>query len=156
MTGEITFLLQMKQEEIMLKCQIEMCHFIDRFHLQVCQSLIIQELPVALQVRNLTYMVTRREKMKRSLWRVQEQIFQHQVRLLDNELLTGQSARWIMRHVMFCFCFSRQKLRISLKVGNSQHSFLLHFFTIWLMLINYKIIYSLLIIKVMCDLYTYI
>ncbi|XP_059209707.1 protein Jade-1 isoform X2 [Centropristis striata] len=41
------------------------------------------------RVRNLTYMVTRREKMKRSLWRVQEQIFQHQVRLLDQELLTG-------------------------------------------------------------------
>ncbi|XP_044021594.1 protein Jade-1 isoform X11 [Siniperca chuatsi] len=45
------------------------------------------------RVRNLTYMVTRREKMKRSLWRVQEQIFQHQVRLLDRELLTGESAR---------------------------------------------------------------
>lgn len=36
-------------------------------------------------------MVTRREKMKRSMWKVQEQIFQHQVRLLDHELLTGQS-----------------------------------------------------------------
>ncbi|XP_020505341.2 protein Jade-1 isoform X1 [Labrus bergylta] len=41
------------------------------------------------RVRNLTYMVTRREKMKRSLWRVQEQIFQQQVRLLDQELLKG-------------------------------------------------------------------
>ncbi|XP_005929730.1 protein Jade-1 isoform X1 [Haplochromis burtoni] len=41
------------------------------------------------RVRNLTYMVTRREKMKRSLWKVQEQIFQHQVRLLDHELLSG-------------------------------------------------------------------
>ncbi|XP_069016889.1 protein Jade-1 [Embiotoca jacksoni] len=41
------------------------------------------------RVRNLTYMVTRREKMKRSLWRVQEQIFQHQARLLDHELLSG-------------------------------------------------------------------
>ncbi|XP_074548715.1 protein Jade-1 [Halichoeres trimaculatus] len=41
------------------------------------------------RVRNLTYMVTRREKMKRSMWRVQEQIFQHQVRLLDHELLKG-------------------------------------------------------------------
>ncbi|KAM6969439.1 protein Jade-1 isoform 1-T2 [Tautogolabrus adspersus] len=41
------------------------------------------------RVRNLTYMVTRREKMKRSLWRVQEQIFQQQVRLLDHELLKG-------------------------------------------------------------------
>ncbi|XP_054913101.1 protein Jade-1 isoform X7 [Poeciliopsis prolifica] len=43
-----------------------------------------------IQVRNLTYMVTRREKMKRSLWKVQEQIFQHQVRLLDHELLNGE------------------------------------------------------------------
>lgn len=41
------------------------------------------------RVRNLTYMVTRREKMKRSMCRVQEQIFQQQVRLLDHELLTG-------------------------------------------------------------------
>ncbi|XP_077420079.1 protein Jade-1 [Vanacampus margaritifer] len=41
------------------------------------------------RVRNLTYMVTRREKMKRSLWRVQEQIFQHQVQLIDQELLSG-------------------------------------------------------------------
>ncbi|KAK1893901.1 Protein Jade-1 [Dissostichus eleginoides] len=41
------------------------------------------------RVRNLTYMVTRREKMKRSLWRVQENIFQHQMKLLDHELLTG-------------------------------------------------------------------
>nr|XP_040056264.1 protein Jade-1 isoform X3 [Gasterosteus aculeatus aculeatus]XP_040056265.1 protein Jade-1 isoform X3 [Gasterosteus aculeatus aculeatus]XP_040056266.1 protein Jade-1 isoform X3 [Gasterosteus aculeatus aculeatus] len=41
------------------------------------------------RVRNLTYMVTRREKMKRSSWRVQEQIFQHQVRLLDHQLLSG-------------------------------------------------------------------
>lgn len=31
--------------------------------------------------------------MKRSLWKVQEQIFQHQIRLLDHELLTGQSAQ---------------------------------------------------------------
>lgn len=53
-----------------------------------------KEPAVAPQVRNLTYMVTRREKMKRSLWRVQEQILQHQVRLLDHELLTGESARW--------------------------------------------------------------
>ncbi|XP_028250602.1 protein Jade-1 isoform X2 [Parambassis ranga] len=41
------------------------------------------------RVRNLTYMVTRREKLKRSLWRVQEQIFQHQAQLLDHELLSG-------------------------------------------------------------------
>ncbi|XP_019734305.1 protein Jade-1 [Hippocampus comes] len=45
------------------------------------------------RVRNLTYMVTRREKMKRSLWRVQEQIFQHQIRLIDQELLTGNPSK---------------------------------------------------------------
>uniref|UniRef100_A0A3B5L4F0 Protein Jade-1 n=1 Tax=Xiphophorus couchianus TaxID=32473 RepID=A0A3B5L4F0_9TELE len=44
------------------------------------------------RVRNLTYMVTRREKMKRSLCKVQEQIFQQQVRLLDHELLNGESS----------------------------------------------------------------
>ncbi|XP_061750988.1 protein Jade-1 isoform X2 [Nerophis ophidion] len=44
------------------------------------------------RVRNLTYMVTRREKMKRSLWRVQEQIFQHQVRLIDHELLSASTS----------------------------------------------------------------
>lgn len=56
---------------------------------------ILKWISSAPQVRNLTYMVTRREKMKRSLCRVQEQIFHHQVRLLDQELLdqellTGQ------------------------------------------------------------------
>lgn len=50
----------------------------------------VSEPHLLLQVRNLTYMVTRREKMKRSLWKVQEQIFQHQIRLLDQELLTGE------------------------------------------------------------------
>ncbi|XP_077586727.1 protein Jade-1 isoform X1 [Stigmatopora nigra] len=41
------------------------------------------------RVRNLTYMVTRREKIKRSLWRVQEQIFQHQLQLAEQETLGG-------------------------------------------------------------------
>lgn len=54
---------------------------------------VTKEAANAPQVRNLTYMVTRREKMKRSLWKVQEQIFQHQVRLLDHELLSGESMR---------------------------------------------------------------
>lgn len=36
-------------------------------------------------------MVTRREKIKRSLWKVQEQILQQQVVLLDQELLNGES-----------------------------------------------------------------
>ncbi|KAG9344003.1 hypothetical protein JZ751_012479 [Albula glossodonta] len=39
------------------------------------------------RVRNLTYMVTRREKIKRSVCRVQEQIFHHYVRLLEEQHL---------------------------------------------------------------------
>uniref|UniRef100_A0AAY4AD95 Protein Jade-1 n=1 Tax=Denticeps clupeoides TaxID=299321 RepID=A0AAY4AD95_9TELE len=41
------------------------------------------------RVRNLTYMVTRREKMKRSACRVQEQIFHHIIRLLEQDRLAG-------------------------------------------------------------------
>ncbi|KAL0969513.1 hypothetical protein UPYG_G00228260 [Umbra pygmaea] len=41
------------------------------------------------RVRNLTYMVTRREKIKRTLWRVQEQIFTRHVLLLDQEMIKG-------------------------------------------------------------------
>ncbi|XP_034153436.1 protein Jade-1 isoform X2 [Esox lucius] len=44
------------------------------------------------RVRNLTYMVTRREKIKRTLWRVQEQIFTRHVLLLDQEMITGVSS----------------------------------------------------------------
>eukprot|EP00066_Takifugu_rubripes_P029221 XP_011618487.1 PREDICTED: protein Jade-1 [Takifugu rubripes] len=52
------------------------------------------------RVRNLTYMVTRREKMKRSLWKVQEQIFQHQVRLLDQQLLTGDPSEEDLENIL--------------------------------------------------------
>lgn len=41
------------------------------------------------RVRNLTYMVTRREKMKKSICRVQEQIFNFQVKLLEQEKNAG-------------------------------------------------------------------
>nr|XP_057933738.1 protein Jade-1 isoform X2 [Doryrhamphus excisus] len=51
------------------------------------------------RVRNLTYMVTRREKMKRSLWRVREQIFQHQVRLVDQELLSGNPSELDLQQI---------------------------------------------------------
>ncbi|KAI3367392.1 hypothetical protein L3Q82_026253 [Scortum barcoo] len=60
------------------------------------------------RVRNLTYMVTRREKMKRSLWRVQEQIFQHQVRLLDHELLTGDPSAKDLEKLFSLGWFSSQ------------------------------------------------
>ncbi|MGH0156762.1 UNVERIFIED_CONTAM: hypothetical protein FKN15_054415 [Acipenser sinensis] len=41
------------------------------------------------RVRNLTYMVTRREKMKRSVCRVQEQVLHHHIKLLEEEQLAG-------------------------------------------------------------------
>ncbi|XP_062326321.1 protein Jade-1 isoform X3 [Osmerus eperlanus] len=44
------------------------------------------------RVRNLTYMVTRREKMKRALLRVQEQVLQQQLRQLDQQQLTGDAS----------------------------------------------------------------
>lgn len=42
--------------------------------------------------------------MKRSLWRVQEQIFQHQVRLLDHELFSGESTGHDDESVFGFFC----------------------------------------------------
>ncbi|XP_043916367.1 protein Jade-1 [Protopterus annectens] len=42
------------------------------------------------RVRNLTYMLTRREKMKRSICKVQEQIFNLQVKLLEQEKVAGE------------------------------------------------------------------
>ncbi|XP_066528240.1 protein Jade-1 isoform X2 [Hoplias malabaricus] len=45
------------------------------------------------RVRNLTYMVTRREKIKRSVCRVQEQIFHHHIRLLEQGRLSVHQPR---------------------------------------------------------------
>ncbi|CAL8283118.1 unnamed protein product [Lota lota] len=44
------------------------------------------------RVRNLSYMVTRREKLKRSLCRLQEQMFHKQLLLLDQLILSGPSS----------------------------------------------------------------
>ncbi|XP_067852301.1 protein Jade-1 isoform X2 [Heptranchias perlo] len=44
------------------------------------------------RVRNLCYMVTRREKMKRSVCRLQEQIFHHQTKLIEENLHRGLSS----------------------------------------------------------------
>ena len=49
-----------------------------------------------LQVRNLCYMVTRREKMKSSLFDVQEKIFHLQIQLLEEDLAGGE------RHTHTC------------------------------------------------------
>ncbi|XP_072368518.1 protein Jade-1-like [Scyliorhinus torazame] len=43
------------------------------------------------RVRNLCYMVTRREKMKQSVCRLQEQIFHHQTKLIEENLHRGYS-----------------------------------------------------------------
>lgn len=45
---------------------------------------------VCVQVRNLTYMVSRRERIKRTLCRVQEQIFHHHIRLLEQGRVAGE------------------------------------------------------------------
>ncbi|KAM9466980.1 protein Jade-1 [Clarias gariepinus] len=55
------------------------------------------------RVRNLTYMVTRREKIKRSVCRVQEQIFHHHVRLLEQGRLSGASSTRQLEEAMFYF-----------------------------------------------------
>ncbi|XP_072546232.1 protein Jade-1 isoform X2 [Salminus brasiliensis] len=55
------------------------------------------------RVRNLTYMVTRREKIKRSVCRVQEQIFHHHVRLLEQGRLSGVSSTRRLEEAMFYF-----------------------------------------------------
>ncbi|XP_056151555.1 protein Jade-1 isoform X2 [Lampris incognitus] len=71
------------------------------------------------RVRNLTYMVTRREKMKRSLWRVQEQIFQHQVRLLDQKLLTGDPSAKDLEKVFSLSWLSTQSSQSRSSWGHS-------------------------------------
>ncbi|XP_072446752.1 protein Jade-1 isoform X1 [Chiloscyllium punctatum] len=45
------------------------------------------------RVRNLCYMVTRREKMKQSVCRLQEQIFHHQTKLIEEDLHRGYSGK---------------------------------------------------------------
>ncbi|KAH0629781.1 hypothetical protein JD844_012147 [Phrynosoma platyrhinos] len=45
--------------------------------------------PSVLQVRNLCYMVTRREKMKHSICKLQEQIFHLQMKLIEKDLYPG-------------------------------------------------------------------
>ncbi|KAJ8336219.1 hypothetical protein SKAU_G00395620 [Synaphobranchus kaupii] len=53
------------------------------------------------RVRNLTYMVTRREKMKRSVCRVHEQIFHHHVRLLEEDCQSGGTSTVRLEDALF-------------------------------------------------------
>lgn len=46
----------------------------------------------AFQVRNLCYMVTRREKMKHTLCDLQEKIFHLQIQLLEEDIAGGEEA----------------------------------------------------------------
>ncbi|XP_077717179.1 protein Jade-1 isoform X4 [Canis aureus] len=60
----------------------------------VC-SLCNEKFGASIQVRNLTYMVTRREKIKRSVCKVQEQIFNLYTKLLEQERVSGvPSSSW--------------------------------------------------------------
>nr|XP_015824891.2 protein Jade-1 isoform X1 [Nothobranchius furzeri] len=71
------------------------------------------------RVRNLTYMVTRREKIKRSLCKVHEQIFQHQVKLLDHELLNGDPSSKDLENLLSLGCLSSQDSLSGSSVGHS-------------------------------------
>lgn len=55
------------------------------------------------RVRNLTYMVSRRERIKRTLCRVQEQIFHHHIRLLEQGRVAGISSTRRLEEAMFYF-----------------------------------------------------
>ncbi|XP_051578591.1 protein Jade-1-like isoform X1 [Myxocyprinus asiaticus] len=55
------------------------------------------------RVRNLTYMVSRRERIKRTMCRVQEQIFHHHIRLLEQGLVAGISSTRRLEEAMFYF-----------------------------------------------------
>nr|XP_033795026.1 protein Jade-1 isoform X2 [Geotrypetes seraphini] len=52
-------------------------------------SLCCEKIGACIQVRNLTYMVTRREKMKRSVCKVQEQIFNIYTKFMEQEKISG-------------------------------------------------------------------
>ncbi|KAJ8281439.1 hypothetical protein GJAV_G00067710 [Gymnothorax javanicus] len=53
------------------------------------------------RVRNLTYMVTRREKIKRSMCRVHQQLFHHHVRLLEGRHSPGVSSSVRLEDILF-------------------------------------------------------
>ncbi|XP_060707757.1 protein Jade-1 [Hemiscyllium ocellatum] len=59
------------------------------------------------RVRNLTYMVTRREKIKRSICRVQEQIFHHQIKLLEEECVSGVPSAFPSEGSLFLGCLAQ-------------------------------------------------
>ncbi|XP_022528445.1 protein Jade-1 [Astyanax mexicanus] len=77
------------------------------------------------RVRNLTYMVTRREKIKRSVCRVQEQIFHHHVRLLEQGRLSGVSSTRRLEEAMFYFRAASMSLQ-PLRGHAAQNSAICH------------------------------
>ncbi|XP_043530141.1 protein Jade-1 isoform X2 [Chiloscyllium plagiosum] len=72
----------------------------------VC-SLCTEKTGACIQVRNLTYMVTRREKIKRSICRVQEQIFHHQIKLLEEECVSGVPSAFPSEGSLFLGCLAQ-------------------------------------------------
>lgn len=59
--------------------------------LLVHKPLVIATAPLPVfQVRNLCYMVTRREKMKHTLCDLQEKIFHLQIQLLEEDMAGGK------------------------------------------------------------------
>lgn len=56
--------------------------------LRLCS--VVHNSDVLFQVRNLCYMVTRREKMKHTLCDLQEKIFHLQIQLLEENMAGGK------------------------------------------------------------------
>uniref|UniRef100_A0A803V3H0 Jade family PHD finger 2 n=1 Tax=Ficedula albicollis TaxID=59894 RepID=A0A803V3H0_FICAL len=56
------------------------------------------------RVRNLCYMVTRREKMKHTICKLQEQIFHLQMKLIENDLYPGLSTSFPIDGTFFNSC----------------------------------------------------
>lgn len=70
------------------------------------------------QVRNLCYMVTRRERIKHSLCNLQEKIFALQIQLLEKDLDGGMET---LHNYLSCFSFDVLicRFRLIAKAGNA-------------------------------------
>lgn len=62
------------------------------------------------QVRNLCYMVTRRERMKHTLCDLQEKIFHLQIQLLEEDIAGGETQPFHFAFIYF-FCFLHNLLQ---------------------------------------------
>lgn len=64
----------------------------------------------AFQVRNLCYMVTRRERMKHTLCDLQEKIFHLQIQLLEEDIAGGETQPFYYTFI-YLFCFLHNLLQ---------------------------------------------